>query len=154
MSELIVVAFSNIHKADEVVLESLKQDKATLEGVEDAVVLTKDEEGKIHVKPYYDLLADHRGVKSDFLGTLILTLLTSFDNEIYEKIGLTRGDVFKLQEMLEPDSSAIFVLRQKFKTENLIERIKKYEGKVLYLFLNRETDQELLNAITPKNGAD
>ncbi|PSF35005.1 hypothetical protein C7H19_17830 [Aphanothece hegewaldii CCALA 016] len=154
MSELIVVAFSKIHKADEVVLESLKQDKATLEGVEDAVVLTKDEAGKIRVKPYYDILADHREVKSEFWGTLISTLLTNFDNENYEKIGITREDVSKLQEMLEPDSSAIFVLRQKFNTESLIERIKKYEGKVLYLSLNQETDQELLNAINQKNEAN
>lgn len=37
MSEVIVVAFDNKHRADEVVLDVLNQDSKVIEGVEDAV---------------------------------------------------------------------------------------------------------------------
>jgi uncharacterized membrane protein len=148
MSELIVIAFKDKHRADEVVLDALKQDSRAVEGVEDAVVLIKDEAGKIRVKPYFDLLASERGVKSEFWGSLISTLLTSFDNEVHEKIGLTRKDITNLMEMLEPNSSAIFVLRRKFDTEKLIDRIKEYQGRILQLSLAHETEQELLDAMT------
>lgn len=104
MSELIVVAFGGKHKADEVVLDALKQDDDVVEGVEDAVVITKDEAGKSRVKPYYDLLANQRGIKNEFWGSLISSLLTGSDSEVHERIGLTRRDVANLREMLEPDS--------------------------------------------------
>jgi uncharacterized membrane protein len=109
MSELIVVAFDNKHRADEVVLDVLKQDSKAIEGVEDAVVLTKDEAGETRIKPYFDLLAGQRGVKSEFWGSLVSTLLTGFHNEVYERLGLTQEEIATLREMLEPNSSAILV---------------------------------------------
>lgn len=133
MSELVIVGFDNKHRADEVILDALKQDSGAVEGVEDAVVLTKNEAGKIRVKPYFDLLASQREVKSEFWGSLISTLLTGFDNEVHEKIGLTREDVTNLMKMLESNSSTTSVLRQKFNTEKLIDNIKKYQGRILQL---------------------
>lgn len=150
MSELIVFAFSKKNQADEVVLDALKQDGKVIEGLEDVVVLTKNKAGKIRVKPYYDLLPGHREIKSEFWGVFISTVLTGFDNEVHERLGITREDIVKLREMLEPDSSVIFVLRQKFKIEQLIDNLQKYQGKLLHLFLNQETERELLDVMTPK----
>jgi len=147
MSELIVVAFDDKHRADEVILDALKQDFVSVEGVEDVVTLIKDETGKIRVKPYYDLLGNQQGVKNEFWGTLISTLLTGFDNEVSDRLGITRQEITKLQEMLEPNTSAIFVLRRRFNPERLINLVKKYQGSVLYLSLEGETEGELLDAM-------
>jgi len=147
MSQLVVVAFNDKHKADEVVLDALKQDATSVEGVEDAVVLVKDETGKIRVKPYYDLLSGQPGVKGEFWGTLISTLLTGYDNEVHDRIGVSREAVVKLREMLEPNSSAIFVLRLKFNTERLIDLIQKSDGQVLFFSLAQDSEQKLLEAL-------
>ncbi len=70
-------------------LDLLKKEQQHLADLEDAVVVTKNSQGKIGVKPYYDLLAAVQGHRSQFWGSIVSSLLETSDPETLSKIGLT-----------------------------------------------------------------
>ena len=57
MSELIVVGFKDIEEADRVLLRLSKLKKEYLIDLDDAVVVVRDETGKVHLKQSIDLVA-------------------------------------------------------------------------------------------------
>ena len=57
MSELIVVGFKDAEEADRVLLRLSKLKKEYLIDVEDAVVVVRDETGKVHLKQRCELVA-------------------------------------------------------------------------------------------------
>lgn len=131
MSELLVIGFDEKHKADEVMLEVLKEEQEHMVDLEDAVVVTKNAAGKIRVKPYYDLLAATRGTQSQFWGTLITNLLEDSDQETLAKIDINKQSCESIEQMMQPNSSAIFVLLKSIDFEQATARIEKYQGKIL-----------------------
>ena len=148
MSELLVIGFDEKHKADEVMLEVLKEEQEHMVDLEDAVVVTKNAAGKIRVKPYYDLLAATRGTQSQFWGTLITNLLEDSDQETLAKIGINKQSCESIEQMMQPNSSAIFVLLKSIDFEQATARIEKYQGKILRHNLPSGSEAELLQAIS------
>ena len=144
MSQLLVVGFKEKYKADEVMLDAIKKEQQHLVDLEDAMVITKNAEGKVRVKPYYDILSANQGHKSQFWGSIISTLLESSDQEALSKIRLDRKICSELEQMIEPNSSAIFVLLKNIDFERAAAAIQEYQGKVLYVTLNSENEEELL----------
>ncbi len=57
MSDLIVVGFDNELKADEVLYKLEEMQKEHLVDLEDAVVVIKNQKGKVKVKQTYDLVS-------------------------------------------------------------------------------------------------
>ncbi len=147
MSELLVVGFQEKYKADEVMLNIIKKEQHHLVALEDAVVLTKNAQGKVRVKPYYDILSATQGHKSQFWGSIVSTLLESSDQEALSKIGLDQKICSDLRQMLQPNSSAILVLLKKIDLEQALAGIQEYQGKILYATLNLEGEQELLQTL-------
>ncbi len=148
MSQLLVAGFNEKYKADEVMLDLLKKGQQHLDDLEDAVVVTKNAQGKIRVKPYYDLLAATQGNKSKFWGSIITTLFESSDQEALSKIGLNNQICLEIQEMMQPNSSIIIVLVEKINLEQATEELQKYQGKVLHTTLSFESEEELLKALS------
>ena len=148
MSQLLIAGFNEKYKADEVMLDLLKTEQQDLADLEDAVVVTKNSRGKIRVKPYYDLLAATQGNKSQFWGSIINTLFESSDREALSKIGLNEQICLEIQEMMQPNSSAIIVLLKKINLEQATVEIQKYQGKVLHTNLTFESEEELLQALS------
>ncbi len=148
MSQLLVAGFNEKYKADEVMLDLLKKGQQHLDDLEDAVVVTKNAQGKIRVKPYYDLLAATQGNKSKFWGSIITTLFESSDQEALSKIGLNNQICLEIQEMMQPNSSIIIVLVEKINLEQATVDIQKYQGKVLHTTLSFESEEELLKALS------
>ena len=148
MSQLLVAGFNKKYKADEVMLDLLKKEQQHLDDLEDAVVVTKNTQGKIRVKPYYDLLAAAQGNKSQFWGSIITTLFESSDQEALSKIGLNNQICSEIQEMMQPNSSIIIVLVENINLEQATVEIQKYQGKVLHTTLSFESEEELLKALS------
>lgn len=148
MSKLIVVGFNEKYKADEVMLDLLKQEQQHLADLEDAVVITKNLEGKIRVKPYYDLLAATQGHKAQFWGSIISTLLESSDQEALSKLGVNEEIRSEIKEMIKPNSSAILVLLKKINFEEAVAEIQKYQGKILHTNLTFDSEEALLKALS------
>ncbi len=90
MSQLLVAGFPEKYKADEVMLNILTQGQANLADLEDALVVTKDEQGKSRVKSYCDILSATRGEKNEFWGVIITTLLEESDSDSLSTIGINR----------------------------------------------------------------
>ena len=146
MSHLLVVGFEEKYKADEVLLDLLKKEQQHLDDLEDAVVVTKNSQGKVRVKPYYDLLAAFQGHKSQFWGSIISTLFESSDKEALSKIGLTEQICSEIEEMMQPDSSIFIVLLKKINLEKALAELQRYEGKVLHTNLAYESKEDIYQA--------
>ena len=148
MSKLLIAGFNEKYKADEVMLELLKEEQQNRADLEDAVVVTKNTQGKLRVKPYYDLLSSIKGHKSQFWGSIVSTLLDTSDQEALSKMGLDRQICSEIQEMMKPNSSIIIVLLKKVDLEQAIAEIQKEQGTILHTTLAFENEEELLKALS------
>src|SRR5262245_28033792 len=70
MSTLVVIGYDNEIKAEEVRLELLKMQKEYLIDLVDAVVVTRDDKGKVRLRQMYNMTAAG-AVSGGFWGTLI-----------------------------------------------------------------------------------
>ncbi len=147
MGQLLVIGFNDKHKADEVMLDVLKQEQEHMSDLEDAVVVTQNARGKVRIKPYCDLLDSARGFKSEFWGSMISTLLENDDRDALSKIGLNREICLNIKEMMKPNTSVIFVLLRKFNLEPVKAEIEKYDGVVLYTTLSHAREEELIKLL-------
>ena len=147
--ELIVVGFSEKYKADEVMLEILKSERKSLSELEDVVVVTKNSEGKIRVKPYFDLIAETRGRKSEFWGTFIHTLFEEDEKSSLENIGIDQQFCQKLDSNMPINSSAIFILvHNKLDPEEVITKINEYNGVLIRSSLIQENENQLYSSLS------
>ena len=141
--ELIVVGFPEKHKADEVMLEILKSDSESLLNFEDIVVVTKNIDGKIRIKPYFDLLSEARGVKSKFWGDFIIKIFHK-DEASLEHIGLDKKFRQKVKDTIPLEGSAIFMLVHKnLAPEVLVKRVMSFNGMLLRTALIHDNATEI-----------
>jgi len=147
MSELIAIAFDRQHKADEVMMSLLELEEAHLIDLEDATVITKNSEGKIRLKPYYDLLAASKGLSSKFWGQLINMLFQDGYNSSLAKIGIDRPFVEQIEANMLPDTSAIFIFVNRADPDLVIKTLAKFKGKILQTTLSKTKRKELEAAL-------
>ena len=86
MSQLVIVGFNGKYKADEVILDLLKKEQQHLRDLEDAVVITRNAQGKLRIKPYYDILSAIEGHKSQFWGPLFPPYLKALTKKLYPRL--------------------------------------------------------------------
>lgn len=158
MSELIVIGYDDVHKAEEVRLTLIKLQKEYLIDMEDAVVAVKKPDGKIKLHQMFEPTA-YGAVSGSFWGLLIGTIFLSpfFGVAVGAASGAVAGaltdvginDKFmkELAETLKPNSSALFVLVRKVTTDKVMEELKGSGGKVLKTSLNHENEDALQNAL-------
>lgn len=158
MSDLIVIGFNNEFKADEVLLKLAKMQKEHLVDLEDAVVVFKNQKGKLKVKQTLDLVSV--GASSGSFWGLLIGLLF-----LHPLLGVTAGiiggalsgaltdvgidDEFirELGSTLEPGTSAIFILARKVTPDKVLEELKSFDGKVLRTSLSNLDEAKLKAAL-------
>lgn len=165
MSDLVVLSFQTEEEAQKV-LESLKQGKKEgLLQIDDAAVITKDADGKVHVKNQISrgtwtatgvggLLGLLLGTIFFPVGGLILGLAGGALVGRMMNLGVDGKFVKDVQEQLTPGSSALFVLISKEHGSAEMAILRQYEGKVLQTTLSTEDEEALkkaLNDDTPVN---
>jgi uncharacterized membrane protein len=154
MSTLVVIGYNDPYKAEEVRLMLLKMQKDYLIDMEDAVVVVKDDKGKVKLHQMYNLTAAG-AVSGGFWGALIGLI---FLNPILGlAVGATAGAVSgaltdvgiddkfmkDLATTLSPGSSVLFVLVRKATPDKVLEELKGTGGKILKTSLSHDDEAKL-----------
>jgi uncharacterized membrane protein len=160
MSELIVISYPGEHTAQDVWHELVKLQRDFLIDLDDAAVIRRDANGKLHVTtPAHHGVA--RGTLSGFFwGTVIGLILLPFAPLFSVAGGLmgsalgVAGDLdikddFKnrAQDLVQPGSSAIFVVLRKATPDKFLEGIRPFGGTVLQTSLAPDSEEHLMKAL-------
>src|SRR5215510_11050449 len=159
MATLVAVAYPDKDRALEVRSVLGRLQKQYLVDLVDAVVVTRDADGKIHLDQSVPLI----GITA-FRGALwgMLIGLLFFSPIIGAAIGAGAGAIAgklsdygiddnfmrALAENFQPNTSALFVLARGGVPERVLPEIAKYGGTVLHTSLPPETEEQLRAALT------
>ncbi|MDZ5449196.1 DUF1269 domain-containing protein [Labrys sp. ZIDIC5] len=175
MSDLIVVGFDSIDEADKVLLKLDALKKEYLVDLEDAVVVTRNAEGKVHLKQSINLtgIGASSGLLSGALwgglvGLLFLNPLAGFaiGGAVGAGVGALSGSladygidddfIKSLGQTIPNNSSALFVLVRKVQPEKVLAEFHGLKGRVIKTSLSPEQEQKLQEALSatpaPTNG--
>jgi uncharacterized membrane protein len=154
MSDLIVIGFDNEHTAFEMRAALVKLQKEYLIEMEDVVVVTKDDKGKVKLHQAVNLTAAG-AVGGTFWGMLIGMI---FLNPVLgaaagagagalsgklSDIGISDKFMKELGETLKNNTSALFVLVRKATPDKVLDQLKGFNGKVLKTSLTADKEEDL-----------
>ncbi|HEY7347350.1 MAG TPA: DUF1269 domain-containing protein [Ktedonobacterales bacterium] len=167
MSNLVVIAYPDVNRAEQV-LETLGQMRtAQLIDLDDAVYVTKDASGKVKLHQAVNLTGAGAGYGALWgglwgllLGALILQPIAGA--AIGAGVGAGTGAVAgslsdygiddnfmkQLGATLTANSSAIFVLVRRVTADKVIPEVSKYGGKVLQSSLSEDAEARLQAALS------
>lgn len=159
MSHLVVIAYEDVHKAEEVRLTLLKMQREYLIDLEDAVVAVKKPDGKIKLNQVFDPTTTG-AVSGTFWGMLIGAVFLSpfFGAAVGAVSGAISGaltdvginDHFMkdLTKNLQPGTSALFVLVRSLTPDKVMEELQGTGGHVLKTSLTHEDETKLQAALS------
>ena len=156
MSDLIVIAFDEENTAFAMRAELAKLQKEYLIEMEDVVVVTKDDKGKVKLHQAQNLTA-LGAVSGGFWGTLIgLIFLNPLLGAAFgagagalsgalTDIGINNDFMKDLAASFKPGCSAVFVLVRKATADKVLAGLEEFKGKgkVLQTSLTKDKEDEL-----------
>ncbi|MCB5197461.1 DUF1269 domain-containing protein [Deefgea salmonis] len=158
MSSLVVVGYDNMYKAEEVRLALRKLQAEYLIDLEDAVVVTKNADGKVKLHQALNLTATG-AVSGGFWGALIgmLFLMPVVGMAIGASTGALSGaltdlginDQFMkdLAANMQPESSTLFVLVRSMTPDKVLEQLRGTGGTLIQTSLSHEDESKLQAAL-------
>ena len=154
MSDLVVISFDDEHTAFEMRAELVKLQKEYLIEMEDVVVVTKNDKGKVKLHQAVNLTAAG-AVGGTFWGMLIGMIFLNpllgaavgagagaLSGKLRD-IGISDNFMKELAEALRNDTSALFVLVRKVTPDKVLEGLKGFKGKVIQTSLSKDREEEL-----------
>ena len=153
MSDLVVVAFPEQELAFELRAELAKMQKAYLIDIEDIVVATRDDNGKVKLHQAMNLTSAG-AVGGGFWGMLIGLL---FLNPLlgaaigagagalsgrFTDIGINDEFMKQLAQSFRPGCAAVFILLRKVTADKVLEGLADFRGKGKVLQTSLEKDRE------------
>jgi uncharacterized membrane protein len=167
MSNLIVLDFDGIHTADEVLNKLRSLQKEQLIDLEDACVVERDKDGKVHIKQAVNMTAigaARGGSMGALWGTLVgLLFLNPLAGMAIGAVagagagavsgsltdyGINDDFVKKLGETIPADSSALFILVRRVTEDKVMAEIEPYKPRVLKTSLSNEDEAKLKAALS------
>lgn len=154
MSDLVVIGYDDMHKADEVRLTLLKMQRDYLIDLEDAVVAYKKPDGKVKLSQPVDLTAmgAARGslwglligaiFLSPFLGAAIGAGSGAIAGALTD-IGINDDFMKQIAETLKPGTSALFVLVKSATPDKVAEQLQGTGGHLIKTSLTHEKEEKL-----------
>jgi len=159
MSDLVVIGFEDEHTAFEMRAELAKLQKEYLITMEDVVVVTRDDTGKVKLHQAVNLTAAG-AVGGAFWGTLIGMFFLNpllgaaagagagaISGKLSD-IGIDDKFMKDLGETLKPGTSALFVLVRKATPDKVLEKLKHFKGNVLQTSLSKDKEHELQEVLS------
>ena len=173
MSDLVCIAFKDSGTADRVLNELRAMESEYVLDLEDAVIVVRDMDGKVHLKQCVDVFggATPQGVALGVLWGGLMGLL--FMNPLAGLLGSIAGgagggamtvaasEFGLLSDYGIPDNfikslggtivrgtSAIFLLIRSAEQDKLFGQISRYEGTILKTSLSTEQEEKLRTALT------
>lgn len=156
MSDLVVVEFDNEHTAFEVRAELVKMQKEYLIDMEDVVVVTKDDKGKVKLHQAVNLTAAGAAggtfwgmlIGMIFLNPLVGAAVGAGAGALsgkFSDVGIDDKFMKELGAAFTEGHSALCVLIRKATPDKVLEGLKAkgFKGKVLKTSLNVDKEEEL-----------
>ena len=160
MSTLIVVGYKDIHKAEEVRLQLGKLQRDYLLDLEDAVVVVKNDKGKVKVHQAFDLTAAGAmsgGFWGSLIGLMFLNPLLGLAvgasagavSGALTDVGIDDNFMKELGATLTPGSSALFVLLRNPSAapDKVLAELKGTGGTILKTSLSHEDEAKIQAAL-------
>ena len=158
MSTLVVVAYDDPFKAEEVHLKLLKLQKDYLIDLQDAVFATKDKDGKVKVHQPVNLTAAgaiRGGFWGSLMGLLFLNPLLGMAvgatagavSGALTELGLKENFLKEIGDSLKPNSSVLFVLVRQATPDKVLEELAGTGGKIIKSSLTHENEAKLQAAL-------
>lgn len=154
MSELIVIAFSNRTGAHQCRTKLMELEQRHLLSLEDAVVVEHRDNGKVKLFQTHDLVASGAlsgGFWGAFLGLLFAAPLVgilagstfgALSGKLTD-VGINDEFMKKLGQSLTPNSSALFLLVRKAKTERIVDELRPFDGQIMQTSLDEDDERRL-----------
>ena len=164
MSELIVIGYEDAFQAEETRIKLLKLQRDYLIDLEDAVVATKDKEGKVKLNQAIQL-TQLGAVSGGFWGTLIGILFLNpllgaavgagagAISGALSDVGVNDKFMKELAQNFQPGASALFVLVRKATPDKVLEELRGAGGKILQTSLSHEDESKLQAALDAAKAA-
>jgi uncharacterized membrane protein len=158
MATLVVIDYDTEVKAEEVRLALLKMQKEYLIDLEDAVVVIRDQKGRVRLRQLYNLTAAG-AISGGFWGALIglIFLNPLFGMAIGAAAGAVAGalrdvgidDNFmkELGQTLKPGTAALCVLIRQMTPDKVVDELKKFGGTLIKTNLCNENEAKLRAAL-------
>jgi uncharacterized membrane protein len=152
--QLVVLTFDDMATAEEVHESLVKTKNQGLITIDDAAVVVKDQDGKVHVdnqvaRGTWISTAVGGGlgllIGSIFfpLGGLVLGLAGGALVAKSMDLGVDGKFVDEISDKIQPGTSALFVLVEDVNTDAILALLRNYEGHVLQTTLDSETEASL-----------
>ncbi|AXY67476.1 DUF1269 domain-containing protein [Thermosynechococcus sichuanensis E542] len=164
MSTLVVIAFDDEYKANEVLIQLLKLQREHLIDLEDAAVVVRTKDGKVKINQTQDLTLQG-ALGGGFWGLLIgllffnpllgwaAGLVAGAISGKFTDIGIDDNFIKELGQTISPGSSAIFTLVRQATPDKVLEEIAPFGGKVLRTSLSKQDEAKLQEALNRGNTA-
>lgn len=164
MSTLVVVGYDDMYKAQEMRIELIKLQKDYLVDLEDAVVVVRDEKGKVKLHQIVSMPAAG-ALEGGFWGTLIGCLffapifgmaLGAASGSIagaLSDVGINDQFMKQLGETLKPNTSALCVLIRQMTSDKVLSEIQGTGGTVIKTNLSKEEETKLQAALSEAKDA-
>jgi uncharacterized membrane protein len=164
MSDLIAIGYPDEATAEEAADEARRMARDLIIEPDAIAVIARDREGKYHVH------TSHHPVGAGttwgmFWGLLfgLLFFIPVFGIAIGAGLGALMGKITKsgidksfqdqVRGMLQPGTSALFLMVEKVTPDKAVEGLRKYGGTVLKTSLSREGESELQDALHGRTAA-
>ena len=163
MSNLVVIGFQDEHTAFDMRAALAKLQKEYLIDMEDVVVVTRNEKGKVKLHQATNLTAAGAAggtfwgmlIGMIFLNPLLGAAIGAGSGAIsgsLQDVGIDDKFMKDLGGTLKPETSALFVLVRKSTADKVLERLEAFKGKgtILKTSLSKDNEDEL-KAVLEKN---
>jgi len=158
MADLIVIGYDDEKTAEEAAREVERLTKDLIIEPEAVAVIRRDAKGRYHVTTTYHEVATG-AVWGMFLGLLFgalffiplvglaLGALAGALGGGLAKLGVSKDFEDEVKEMLQPGTSALFLVVDKVTPDKAVEALEQYGGRVLKTSLPKEAEQQLQLAL-------
>lgn len=165
MSDLIVIAFKDEHRATEMLTALRRMEAEHLVDLEDAVVVVRNKDGKVRLQQTYDLTASGAasgafwGLLIGFLfsiptGGVLLPFFASLAGAAggalsgkLSDIGINDDFIKEIGTTITPSTSALFLLVRSVTSDKVLPELRQYGGTVLQTSLSNEAETELRESL-------
>jgi len=159
MATLVVIDYENEVKAEEVRLALLKMQKEYLIDLIDAVVVVRDEKGKVRLRQMYNLTAAGAltgGFWGALIGLLFLNPLFGFAigaaagavSGALRDVGIDDNFMKELGATLKPGTAALCILVHQMTPDKVVEELQKFGGTLIKTNLSHENEAKLRDALS------
>jgi uncharacterized membrane protein len=158
MATFVVIGYESEMKAEEVRLALLKLQKEYLIDLADAVVVTRDDKGKVRLRQMHNLTAAGAasgGFWGALIGLIFLNPLFGFAvgaaagavSGALSDVGIDDNFMKNLGNTIKPGTAALCVLIRQMTPDKVVEEIQHYGGTVLKTNLCHENETKLQEAL-------